>query len=249
MNHIKLLTLLFLLITSSVFSQSRSSIELSIQIGNSYRTFSNTPNTITNNKVIDSRNLHKYKPNYHLELGYNKVVTENIVLKSGINYSRIDYYTNKISDLRWPSEHDGNGGWQPDPTLPREFADQVNYTLIGIPLLFKYELNKNSLKPYVEIGPSFQFLANAQYIESTNLSSETTELSNELNSINLFGRVGIGISYQISARYEIFTAAQYRKQLNNFRKMNITENLYNYGLNVGIRLSMNKMPSDNIKGS
>jgi len=244
MKHIKL-TLLFLTLASSVFTQSRSSLEFSTLIGNSYRAFSNIPNNSTNDRLIDSRNLHERKLNYHLELGFNKVLNKSMVLKSGINFSRINYYTSRLTGLRWPSEHDGNGGWEPDPTLPREMSDRVNYALIGIPLLLKYELNSHRLKPYMEIGPSLQLLTNAQFIESTNLSSETTSLTNELNSINIFGRVGVGISYQTSIRTELFASAQYRKQLNNLRKIDIVEKLYDYGLNFGMRVKVNSKPSDN----
>jgi hypothetical protein len=153
-----------------------------------------------------------------------------LVLKTGINYSSFNYYTTKLSDLRWPSEIDPNEGFIPDPSLPREITNKVTYSFIDIPILIKYRLSNKSFSPYFELGPNIQFLSKAEFHESTKLISESENIKSQFSTLNVFGRVGLGDSYRLFTESEIFGSLNSQRQLNNLRKMDVSEKRYDYGL-------------------
>jgi len=246
MKNLKL-TLCFFMITSMAFAQSKTSIDLSIQGGESFRAYSEIDNSPTFDNIIDSRNQHERHLNYNIGVALNKNITNNLVFRTGVNYSSFRYITSDLKDLKWGSEHDGVGGWEFDPSLPHEIKNSVSNSFLGIPLLVRYELNRDKLSPFVELGPSLSLLTSSQFHVKTDIDSNKTSISEKFNSTNVFGLATIGWNYTTSKKYQYFGAVNFTRQLNNFRTEIITEKLYAYGFVVGIRMSLDKERQEVIK--
>jgi hypothetical protein len=97
----------------------------------------------------NERNYYSVAPGF----GYQQVISSKMVsvcrriglLSTGKYY--FDTHT-------WPSEHDGSGGYLPDPGLPHESETRVFQLFSNIQLGVKYYLNQSKvrwfLQPYIE---------------------------------------------------------------------------------------------------
>ncbi len=240
-----ILVYLFIFSTSIAYSQKYSSIDFSIGGGSSFRSFSGYEEVLISDPIFDSRNLHERKMSHNIELTYSLNLTEKIKLRSGINYSQYNYSTTKLSGLRWSSEHNENGEWVFDPTLPHEIINSVSYSFIGIPMLLRYEIGKSSLKPFVEIGPSISILTNSVLKEGTDINSSEESIRNDRSSINLFARISAGVNFKMNKSLQLFGTFNYETQLNNIRNSSISEKLSNYGATIGVRQTINRIKGDN----
>ena len=80
------------------------------------------------------------KLNWRIGFNYNRRLTSRIFLRTGLRLASVGYKGEKNTDLRWPSEHDGNGGWVADPTLPRELANLIyDYWFVEMPIVGRFE--------------------------------------------------------------------------------------------------------------
>ncbi len=233
-----ILFIAMLTITSFIYGQ-RSSYDLSIQLGSSFRTINTESEFQTDNRIIETQGLHERKMNYNIELGYNYKINNQWVVKTGFNYSTQNYYTSKLTDSRWPSEHDGNDGFVDDPNLPNDLIGTINRSFAGVPLLLRYQMSNCNLSPYIEVGPSLMVLTNSSFednflLENTVIS--TAAISDNYNNFNVFGRATIGINYTLSSQAQMFGGITYNQQLNNIWKEDFTERLNSYGLQVGMRV-------------
>ena len=125
MKNVKLV-IIMVAISVVAKSQNSSSFEFSAQVGSSFREFGKTGNGNTGDIILDNQDRHRAKVNYRIEVSYNKSIAKNMFFRTGVNYSSLNYYTWKLTDLKWPSEHDSNGGWEPDPNLAREINHQID---------------------------------------------------------------------------------------------------------------------------
>ena len=227
-----LLCLTMLITTSLVYSQ-RSSFDLSVQVGNSFRSLQVEESFLTDNNLVEAHWLHERKMNYNIELGYNYKINNQWVVKTGVNYSTFNYYTSNLTDLRWPSEHDGMGGFEDVPNLPNNLISTIDHSFVGVPLLVRYQLCNADISPYIEVGPSLMFLASSTYNDANALTSSVID---NYNNFNVFGRATLGVNYTLSSQAQMFGGITYNQQLNNIWQNNISERLNSYGLQVGMRV-------------
>ena len=221
------------------FSQFNSSIDLIIGMDYSYRNLNTSSNEGIVISILEKRDSAETgKLNGRLGFNFNKRLTNKLHLKTGIRLASIGYKGEKKTGLKWGSEHDGMGGWTPDPNLPHEIQFIDDYWFIEIPIAGRYEFGERKLIPYIELGASPSFFLKTRTKTITDISTETRFHSEEplpFNKFHLVGNVSFGANYLISENMQVFGQPIFRYHLTKLVDAPIKEYLYDYGIEIGIR--------------
>jgi|GEM_PF-1757279 len=240
-----ILTTIFLVAsfcTSGIYSQCTSSIDLSIGVGHSYRTLSNQSGDEIVDMLISGRNSNEeVKSQWNATIGYSRSLSEKWILSTGLKYSNYSYYISKNTDLRWPSQHDGTGGF--DPTIEVEGPYNALYTyelnhFVGVPIALRYQLSKGKIMPYFQFGITSNYhLSSKDYFSAD--SNIIRETSNDVTSkFNIFGDLALGANYTITNSTEVFGQVHYSHQVNATQYGELGQRLLAYGINFGVRRSL-----------
>ncbi|GAB1397823.1 hypothetical protein MASR1M65_26030 [Saprospiraceae bacterium] len=175
------------------------------------------------------------KFNYRFGLNYTFQISNRIVLEVGARYASIGYQTAKM-DIQWGSEHNGNGGYEPDPNLPHNFRNSSDYRFIEFPLSAKYILKKGKFTPYIAAGISPNVYLNTRSVTIIEAKTEiSVSKTHNINKLNLSAHAGFGIDYQLNKSLEIYMQPSFRYYLKSISSGPIKEYLYSAGIELGIR--------------
>jgi len=159
-------------------------------------------------------------------------------LKTGLRLAIIGYKGENRTGLRWGSEHDGMGGWVLDPTLPHEIQLIDDYWFIELPIGARIRLNNKKLNPFFEFGvsPSIYLTTKTKIITDIDTSTKFNKNSqDEFNKIQMVGFISLGMNYYLNENIQIFGQPIIRYHLTKMADALINENLFNYGIEIGIR--------------
>ena len=118
----------------------------------------------------------KGKINYSLGIDLIKEFKSNFGLKTGIRYLKIGYKTND-EDLIWPSEHDGQGGYDPNPILPFSGTIEHVYEYIQVPVNLRYYLNSGKTKFYCDGGLMFNIAKDESWLNEYDFNRLNTSVN------------------------------------------------------------------------
>ena len=144
-----LLFLLLLLILPFAKAQNNFSIDLLGGAGHTFVTKSLQNQSWQNNNKFFLGGRFGGNIAYHFD--------EQNLLKSGLRVSTTGYKS-YVTGIRWGSEHDGFGGWKPDPKLTHEGIFAFRDFWLELPLIFHHNFKQKTWTPYVEIGVLFNTL-------------------------------------------------------------------------------------------
>ncbi len=71
--------------------------------------------------------------------------------RAGLFFHQANFLEHQTG-IRWPSEHDGMGGWTPDPNLPHELDFVQKERQLELPFRVGWHFGLKRLKPTVELG-------------------------------------------------------------------------------------------------
>lgn len=237
-----LIQLLIVLIPTVSMSQMNSSIDFILGLENSYRSLKTASDEITILDLVAFREEKEFhKLNWRIGINYNKRLTNNLLLKSGIRLASVGYKNEKQTDLRWPSEI-GPNGYMFDPSLPHEIQFSYDYWFLEIPLCVRFEFSQKKISPFVEIGVSPSVYLFTRTKSDTDIGSEVTYRrggTSDYNNMHIVGFGSIGANYEINEKIQLFGQALYRYHFTSLVDAPIEENLYNYGVEIGIRRKLN----------
>ena len=98
-------------------------------------------------------NIEMPKLNWHLGVNINKKVGSRWYVKSGLRLASMGYKDKKVSGLTWPSQHNGNGGFDPNATPGiLEYQLSRDFWYLEIPLMCRYQFGNKKLHAFVEAG-------------------------------------------------------------------------------------------------
>lgn len=223
-------------------AQLNSSLDIIFGMDHSFRTLSASDENPDYQNIIEVRRIEKPQFNYRFGLNYNHRVNDHIFLKTGIRMARIGYIVKEDDNLRWPSEHDGMGGWKPDPNLPHNIKFVEDHFFIEIPFAGRYEFNQQKLTPFIEAGIMPHVYLGTRVVQQ--LGTEKTvehrdEKDNNINTLNLAGNVSVGLNHNLTQKLQIFGQTIFRYHFTGTYDNPISEHLYSAGLELGMRLTMN----------
>ena len=223
-------------------AQLKSSFDIILGVDHSSRTLSASDENPDDQSIIEVRKIEKAQFNYRFGLNYNHRVDNHIFLKTGIRLARVGYIVKEDDNLRWPSEHDGMGGWKPDPNLPHKIKFVEDHFFIEIPIAGRYEFNQQKLTPFIEAGiMPHMYLGTrvVQQLGSEKKVEHRDEKDHNINTLNIAGNVSAGLNHNLSQNLQIFGQTIFRYHFTNTYDSPIREHLYNVGLEVGMRLAVN----------
>ncbi len=188
------------------------------------------------------REREEAKFNWRIGANYSKGLTENNYLKFGLRLSSVGYKVTNSNDLRWGSQHDGMGGFDPnlDPDAPSELSHYVDNLFIELPVSFGIAKSVNKISFYGELGLSPNIYLTSRIKQTTDNDSSASLQSNpSTRSLHLSGLLSAGVAYQINEGFSIFGQPSFRYHLTSLGKESfINEHLYSYGIEFGIRKLM-----------
>ena len=238
----KIISSLFVVLPIFSFAQISSSIDLIAGIEYSYRNLTVAPNVIDLITTIDSRNnREEEKLNWRFGFNYNKRLSSNLFLKTGIRLASVGYADEKRTDLRWPSEI-GPNGYVFDPTLPHEMQLIYDYWFLEIPLIGRYEFSNKKFSPFVEAGISPSYYLTTKTKTITDLDTNTTSQrggNGSYSNLHLVGVIAVGANYSINEKFQLFGQGTYRRHFTKLVDAPIRGYLYNYGFEFGVRRKIN----------
>jgi Outer membrane protein beta-barrel domain len=241
---IKTLICVCVLLTQSAFAQFKSSLELISGADMTYRTAQTSVDSLQ--FVIKSRNTNeKPRMNWRFGLNYHVQITERFGLKTGLRYATAGYLLSKQNDLRWPSQHNQNGGY--DPNLPGEGKDVslwFRYSFIEIPVAVRYQLNAPSatrrFSSYLEGGIAPNLYRSTKFVSKLDDQKSSNTISeSSVQKLHWVAQISYGLTYQFKNADALFFQPIARFHLNKTKNAAVQEHLYSFGVELGYRKSIN----------
>jgi len=216
------------------FSQQSSSIDFIGGIDYTYRVLK-VDDLFTNVRSGDM-----WKANWRIGFNYNKRVSQHLFLKGGIRFASVGYHGKKETGLRYGSEHDGMGGWTPDPTLVHERQFTYDYWFIELPVVGRYEFNAKKISPFVELGFAPTYYLTTRIHEQTDLGDEKYfwdgDVTANFNKLHIVGIFSIGFNYTASEKIQLFAQPTFRYHLTKLvSDAQFSEYLISAGIELGAR--------------
>ena len=231
---------LWLLALTDAFGQAKASLDLLIGVGSSFRSFSNERPMPLDEDFFRNRDEHERKFTYSFELTYSRSITNQLMLRSGVQVNRLSYYTLRIKNVRWPAEIQPDGSYVPNPIFNQEINDQTNSRFVGIPVYLRYEPWEGLWCPFIELGSSFTYLESSSYKKYLDIGFDEGSLKAIRSNFNVLGSLSLGCNYVYNSDYQFFTSLNRVQQLNNFRLNTLEERLSSYTISIGFRKSFHE---------
>jgi hypothetical protein len=232
--------LTWLLALTDAFGQAKASLDLLIGVGSSFRSFSNERSMSVDEDFFRNRDEHERKFTYGFELTYSRSITNQLLLRSGVQVNKLSYYTFRMKNVRWPAEIQPDGSYVPNPIFNQEINNQTNSRFVGIPVYLRYEPWEGRWCPFIELGSSFTYLESSTYKKYLDIGFDEGSLKAIRSNFNVFGSLSLGCNYIFNRDYQLFIALVKVQQLNNFRLNTLEERLSSYTISIGFRRSIHE---------
>lgn len=234
---INLSSAFFILIPFLLQGQKIQSLDFVTGIDVSYRLLASKHNSSLNSLIIKIRNQRELPAlQWRMGINYNQKLNENYFLKTGIRLAKLGYYIEiPKEDFRWPSQIN-------NPNSPGEDIGDIkmhyNYLFIEVPVTIRYEGKKKRFAPYFEAGFSPMWLV--QYSSVTVKDSVTNisfgqPVNADFNNFQIAAVLSFGFNYQMNNAIQLFGQPNLRFNLTKLVDAPISEYLYNFGFEFGIR--------------
>ncbi|MFM9946743.1 MAG: outer membrane beta-barrel protein [Saprospiraceae bacterium] len=147
---------------------------------------------------------------------------EKFYWQTGLQYVQFGERVVAEDNLRWPSEHDGNGGYVRDPALPHrlEYEQKTDYVTLRAGVgyyLLRSEKFGLGVMPFAEAGFFIKNKNEQQFIyDDGNIDSSSGDGffgDSEFRNVN--ASVGLALSFQakVASKFDVFLAPDASYQL------------------------------------
>jgi len=237
--RVNFLVILILIIPFLGFCQINQSIDFVNGIEYSYRNLATSSQDEIMRVIVESRDQTETgKLNWQIGFNYNQRLTNRIFLRTGLRLASVGYKGEKNTDLRWPSEHDGNGGWVADPTLPRESQLIYDYWFVEMPIVGRFEMTKKKLSPFIELGILPSYYMTTRTTQKTDIGTDSQFENGDVhnfNRVHFVGFLSFGMNYSLNDNLQFFGQPAFRYHFTKLADAPIAEYLFNCGIEFGIR--------------
>ena len=190
-------TTLFLFLSVTIFGQEKSSFA-EVYIGPNY--------TGQTRAISNAEGVFTYTA------GTSVIVEKNKKLHWSFGLRFVDQaIKNGNDDLRWGSQHDGSGGFDPNAPIGSLTGFEItnHYYFLQIPLGVKYYFLDGKVKLFIQpnLAPAF-YLTNRnkitrKYNDRPDESNVEKNNDTDLRTVNFFGELGIGLEVPVSKTVNI----------------------------------------------
>lgn len=227
-----------------IFGQARQSIDFvgGVEYANATKGPSFAPGQCN---TLDT-DFERAVVNWRFGANYNRQLSNKFWLRSGLRLASSGYETSYVSIFDygsgWGDILDGlNYGGNSNPCSSIQIIEtpiSVDFLLMEIPLVVRYEANQKKFAPYFELGlsPSFYLSAEEEIERADGTRFRSSYLdSDNFNRFNLVGLVAFGFNYTLSDNWQLFGQPTFRYHFTQIFDSSNSRNLYNYGLEMGVR--------------
>ncbi len=237
----QLFTVLFTFICIWGFSQS-SNFQLGIHFQPKY----SKSNVKTEGLFKDG----DFKFSYSLGLSISYDLSDRLFIEGGLALMNIGHLRSVDADtLRWPSQHDGDGGY--DPTLPPgtetigNLSINSTHTYFEIPFRLRYYPLKDNTGLYITGGISALINIRNSTLTKETFSDGSSErrkeniLTPRFHRFNAALSTGIGYEYSFTNGVRLFVEPTFQIIPFNIAPQDIEVNrrYYSFGINTGLRFN------------
>lgn len=185
------------------------------------------------------RNSKKVRFNTHFGVNYYQKIKEDLWFKVGLGFVSTGFRENIIG-LRYGSQHDGQGGF--DPNAPaEEFSTKVNHYFLEVPIALRMDFSGKKITPFIEVGLSTMYYLQTVSIwneigsESRNVDRYRAE---ETKHIQLAPVLSIGANYKLNEKWSIYIQPNFRYHLTKMAE-EPSIGVHQWGIGVGVGARMN----------
>jgi hypothetical protein len=245
-------SLVLILSSTAGLSQGSVSVDFFVFVGNSERIlFEQTEiedetiyidNIINQLKLKDSRKL-----SGTLGIAVNKGLSDKVFLRTGLSFSSFAFSQSNDDSFQWPSQHDGNGGFDSSVDPGESLSDRINfstsYWFIDLPIGIRKEFGCKKLSPYLEGGLSINYYLTTRSVQHITEKEVSFNRNESIKTMNVFGYLSAGLNYQVKESWQTYFQLGFSQQINSLTSELIKERLNRYGIEVGFRKMINSSSS------
>ena len=230
---------LFLLLPLFCFSQAKSSIDILGGIEYSHRLLIYSKSDIVESALADLHKGESGKLNWRAGFNYNRRLHKKFYLKTGLRIASVGFKGADESDLRWGSQHDGMGGFDPNPDLVPQVQYAYDYLFLEVPIIGRIEFNEKKLAPFLELGvsPHMYLSKNVRAVANSSEPFGILTGPSNLQFLHLVGSISFGCNYSLNEKIQFFAQPVFRMHLNALDQR--VFHLVSGGLEVGLRRKLN----------
>ena len=126
--------------------------------------------------------------------------------------------------------------------LPHSLQLSRDYWFIEIPVAARFEFSNKKFSPFIELGVSPSVYLTTRTKTVTDIGTDVTYQKGgtaDYNNMHLVGFTSFGVNYSLNDKFQLFGQGIYRYHFTKLVDAPISEHLYNYGLEVGVRRRLN----------
>ena len=225
--------ILFLAFLVPTISFSQSQFEFFVSPDFSFR------NITSDGLVESSRKSEKGKLNTHLGVSYYQKIKENLWLKIGVGFVSTGYKSKKYDDLRFGSQVDSSGNFDPtiDPGESVQF--KYNFHFLEVPIALRKDFSNKKFGTFAEFGLSTMYYLQSFTRRVKSGKNETESFREDvINQIQFAPILSFGFRYLINEKVEIVARPNLRYHLTKMADAPVKENAWSAGLAIGIRAQL-----------
>ena len=182
-------------------------------------------------------------PHLGLQFGGNVLIPIKSQRFYGISGIEFTAYSQKfdLSKLRWGSQHNGQGGFDPNLSSGEDIISISHVFYIEVPIGARYYLNEKKWSVYIQSSiDAAIYLTNRNKIDfSGDSNSIRWNLSPDGRTFNYTGNLGFGIEGKLNEKMSIFFQPNAEMQLLSFTNDSVTgSKFYAYGIKAGMSFGL-----------
>jgi len=165
--------------------------------------------------------------------------------QAGLQYTQFGERILEDGNLRWPSEHDGNGNYVPDPSLPHrlEFVRKTDYFSFRAGLgydLFSSEKFRMGVMPFAEAN--FLLSNNTElelYLDNGDLFNRSEDQTDpDFRTVNASAGIALSFQAKVGSKFDLSLSPDVSYQLQsasvNNGDFSDTRRYFAVSLNAGV---------------
>jgi len=151
-------------------------------------------NGVYNTSISGERGKNSLKPSFQASLGAEVALSPLFTLAPEFQFA---FQSWKFTSSELIQTGTSNGGYQ-----NADLTADNNFTWLKLPILVQYNFMPGKFNPYVELGPSFDYLLGSQSDLTLNMQDQRPEITtvtkdSEFNSFNIALALGAGVKLKV----------------------------------------------------
>jgi len=211
--------------------QLNSSVAIMLSMDYSYRHLYANEDSEPAQLLLELGKEESWKMNYRFGFDYNQKLTNKVFLKSGLRFANFGFIGAKYSGIKWSYPVGAS-------SYSEHLRNHINHHFIEIPIIGRYEFTENSISPFIELGVSSNIYLRSkrkQASESASTVRYTKSYVSEFKSVSFSTNIGMGLNYNFKNRLQFFGVVTHRYHLTKLLIAPLSQNLFQLGLELGIR--------------